>query len=471
VKIIIPKIIILTKTSKSSLLCVSTLFALLAVCLPAWSADPYAKTVVSSVILNGNSGNNFTNVGSALGASDGTFVSLGGPGASIMVDMGADTPVLDGDGPDLEVREIGAAFGGQDESYRVLVSNSTDTNTFQYVGTGRALSLIDIHPSGLTGARYIWLQDLATETLSSVSPGSDIDSLRAIYYSGSETDFPKPTGVSVRATGQGAWVSWNPVTQTNITSYFIRRSFDGVSFPSTPDATVSSQETAWHDTSLSGVSNLYYAVSAANASNESGLVIASLPVTSLTLMANGAAHLGDDTIPDWETPDAQSTIEINFSLPAGASGPEAELAFDLWDVDDTANAILVNGGKVGNMPVQTSSSWVQKTMRFAAGALRPGENTLTLTARTSSGGVNGALDDFQVRNISLRFYEPQSDGEIFTSTRITQINPGQTNVTLRWVVEQTPSLSPITWETVSSPIEWTGSITSSNGFYRLHEQP
>lgn len=461
----------MTKKSISPVVFISTLFALLTFTLPAQSADPFAKAVVFSVILNGHAGNNQTNAAAALGASDGNDVSLGGPGGSIMLDMGADTPVLDGAGPDVEVREIGAALGGQDESYRVLVSNSTDTNTFQYVGTGRALSLIDIHPSGLTSARYIWLQDLATETLDSITPGSDIDSVRAIYYSGSETDFPKPTGVSIRGTGQGIWISWNPVTQTNVTSYFIRRSLDGVSFPSTPDATVSSQETAWHDTSLPGVSNLYYAVSAANASNESGLVIASLPVTSLALMTNGTVHMGDNTVPEWETPDPQSLLRINFFLPSGAYGPQAELAFDLWNVDNSGNAVLVNGGKVGNFPVQTASSWLPKAIRFAAGALQSGENTLTLTARDSSGGVSDALDDFQVRNIYLRFYEPQSDGEIITSTRITQINLGQTNVTLRWVVEQTPSLSPITWETVSSPIEWTGSITSSNGFYRLHEQP
>jgi hypothetical protein len=461
----------MTKSSNSSVVFISTLFALLMFSLSAQSADPFAKAVPFSVILDGNAGNNYTNVADALGAPDEIEVSLGGPGGSIMLDMGADTPVLDGQGPDVEVRELGSAVGGQDESYRVLVSNSTDTNSFQFVGTGRALSLIDIHSAGLTSARYIWLQDLATETLNSISPGSDIDSVRAIYYSGSETDFPKPTGVLIRATGQGAWISWNPVTQTNVTSYLIRRSFDGVSFPSTPDATVSSQETAWHDTNLPGVSNLYYAVSAANGSTESGLVIASLPATALALMTNATVHLGDGTVSDWETPDPQSTFEISFNLPTGASGPEAELAFDLWNVDNSGNAILVNGGKVGNFPVQTSSSWFPKTMRFAAGALQPGENTLTLTARNSSGGVNGALDDFQVRNISLRFYEPPADGEIITSTRITQIAAGQTNVTLHWVVEQTPSLSPITWETVSEPIEWTGSITSSNGFYRLHEQP
>ena len=245
----------------------------------------------------------------------------------------------------------------------------------------------------------------------------------------------------------------------------------GVSFPSTPDATIPWQETAWHDTQVTTVSNLYYAVSAANATNESGLVIISLPVTSLALLTNGAVHLGDNTVPDWEVPDAQSIFELPFYLPAGASGPNAELTFEVWNVNNSGNAILVNGGKIGNFPVQAASSWIAQSIRFPAGALQPGANTLTLTARNSSGGTTGELDDLQVRNVSLRFYEPQSKGEIITSTRITQISPGQTNVTLRWVVEQTPSLSPIMWETVSGPIEWTGSITSSNGFYRLREEP
>jgi hypothetical protein len=194
-------------------------------------------------------------------------------------------------------------------------------------------------------------------------------------------------------------------------------------------------------------------------------------VTSLPLLTNSAVHLGDNTVPDWEVPDAQNTFELPFHLPAGASGPNAELTFDVWNVNNSGNAILVNGGKIGNFPVQSASTWIPQSVRFPAGALQPGENILTLTARNSSGGTAGELDDLQVRNITLKFYEPQSKGAIITSTRITQISPGQTTVTLRWVVEQTPSLAPMTWETVSDPIEWTGSITSSNGFYRLGEQP
>ena len=109
-------------------------------------ADLLSKTQ----ILPANVGNTQTNVANALGEADNVAVSLGGPGASIMLEMGAETPITDGLGADVEIREIGAVYGGVDESYRVRVSNSTDTNTFVLVGQGRALSLLDISPSGLT---------------------------------------------------------------------------------------------------------------------------------------------------------------------------------------------------------------------------------------------------------------------------------------------------------------------------------
>ncbi|MDD2597834.1 MAG: hypothetical protein PHO37_01230 [Kiritimatiellae bacterium] len=182
----------------------------------ASAADPYAKAVIFARILEGNNGNNYTNAANALGPADGNSVSLGGPGGSIILDMGADTPVVDGPGMDLEVRESGAAFGGVDESYRVLVSNSTETNSFIFIAVGRALSLIDIHSSGLTSARYVWLQDIATETLNTKSPGSDIDSLRALFYAGGG-DVAPPSNVQVRLIGQGVWLSWTPSTATNVT--------------------------------------------------------------------------------------------------------------------------------------------------------------------------------------------------------------------------------------------------------------
>jgi hypothetical protein len=455
--------------------CAAMLLGVLTLCLSApraSAADPYAKAVVFARILNGNVGNSYTSVANALGAPDANYLSLGGPGASIILDMGADTPVVDGPGLDLEVREIGAAFGGTDESYRVLVSNSTDTNTFVFVGVGRALSLIDIHPSGLASARYVWLQDIATETLNSTSPGSDIDSLRTLYYSGGG-DVAPPSNVQVRLIGQGAWVSWTPSTATNVTSYAIRRSLDGVAFGSSADFTVSAQETALYDPSLLAVSNYFYAVCALVGSMESTLVVADVPGSSLnlSLLTNQTVHLGDDTIAYWVDPSPQHDLTLTFSLPTLAEGPEAELALEVFDVSYSGNAILVNGAKVASLPTQTATeSWGAKTQRLPAGALQPGLNTLVLSARNSSGGITGSLDDFQVRNVWLRLLS-QTNLNLITSTRFTQIAAGQTNVTLRWVVDQTPSLAPVNWQTVSSPIEWTGTLTPTNGFFRLRDTP
>jgi hypothetical protein len=450
-----------------------TLLLALAALLPQYlaAADPYAKAVVYANILSGNVGNSNPNPTNALGAPDGLSVSMGGPGASLILDMGADTPVLDGPGPDLQVLERGAAYGGADESYRVLVSNDTDTNTFVYVSQGRALSLIDIHPAGLASARYVWLQDLAIETLNTTVPGSDIDSLRALYNSSGTNDVAPPTAVAVRLTGQGAWLSWTAPSATNLTGYAVRRSLDGVSFGSSPDATLSVLETAWHDLSLPVVSNFYYAVSALTGTAESTLVVVEVPANQLALFTNQIVHLGDDTVANWEDPSPERDFTLGFTLPALAEGPEAELTLDVFNVDNTGNALLVNGAQVGTLPTQPAESWAPRSVRFAAGALQPGLNTLTLSARNASGSTTGSLDDFQVRNLELHLYGTQDLIELITRARFTQVAAGETNVTLRWVVEQTPSLTPVNWQTVSSPVEWTGALTPTNGFFRLRDAP
>lgn len=280
-----------------------------------------------------------------------------------------------------------------------------------------------------------------------------------------------PSTVGVRLTGQGAWLSWTASTATNVTGYTIRRSLDGVAFGSAADATVSAQETAWHDLSLPVVSSCYYAVSALAGSTESVLVVVGVPATQLAVLTNQAVHLGDDAVAGWEDPSPQRDLLLTFPLPAFADGPQAELALDVFDVDYSANAILLNGAKIGTVPTQSAESWGTRSLRFAAGALQPGLNTLVLSSRDSSGGTTGGLDDFQVRNIWLRLYGVQANINLVTGARFTQVASGQTNVTLRWVVEQSPSLSPVNWQTVSGPIEWTGTLTPTNGFFRLRDAP
>jgi len=436
-----------------------------------FALDPYAKAIVYANILNGNVGNSNPTPADALGAPDDNSVSMGGPGASLILDMGAETPVLDGPGADVQVLELGAAYGGADESYNVYISNSTDTNTFVFVGRGRALSLLDIHATGLTSARYVWLQDLATETLNTTVPGSDIDSVRVLYYSGSSNDVVQPSGATVRLTGQGAWLSWTASSDTNVTGYAIRRSLDGVAFGSTADYTATKEETAWHDLNLPVVSNFFYAVSTLAGTNESVPVVVGVPAYQLALLTNHTAHAGDDTVAAWEVPASQRTVTISFTLPDFADGPLAELALELFDVDNSGNAILVNGAEVAPVPTQPSENWTAKIVQFAAGALLPGTNTLVFSARNSSGGTTGSLDDFQLRNVWLRLYGPQTNLDLFTRTRFTHISAGQTNVTLRWVVEQTPTVAPVDWQTVSSPIEWKGVLVPTNGFFRLRDAP
>lgn len=433
--------------------------------------DPYAKAVVFAEILNGNAGNNRPDPSSALGAPDGVAVSLGGPGASILLDMGADTPVLDGPGPDLEVREIGAAFGGVDESYRVLVSNSADTNTFLFVGIGRALSLIDIAPSGLESARFVWLQDIATETLNTQTPGSDIDSVRSLHVAGGSDDLPAPANVRIELTPQGARISWMPSPAPDLSGYAIRRSLDGISFGSSPDATPSMDETAWVDTSLPVGEARFYAVSALSGPLESPLVVLGIPVTTLPLPDTGTVHLGDNVLPNWEVPDPVRTHSITFTLPAVPGGSQVALELDVFDTDSNANAIIVNGARVASLPVHSPETWSRRIVALPAAAFQPGINTLLFAARTSGGAVTGALDDFMLRNLVLHIHGGFPAPTVLTSTRFTTVTPGSDTVTLRWLVEQTPTLSPPDWRAVSSPIEWTGEATADDGFFRLREQP
>jgi hypothetical protein len=100
-----------------------------------------------------------------------------------------------------------------------------------------------------------------------------------------------------------------------------------------------------------------------------------------------------------------------------------------------------------------------------------GRNTLRISPRTSGGGTNGELDDFQVRNLVLRIFGDTSRIELLTSVRFTRVAADAGTVTLRWVVEQTPSLSPVDWRVVSGPVEWTGALTPDQGYFRLSDAP
>lgn len=411
-------------------------------------ATPYAEAVVDSHILNGNVGNSQTNILEALYAPDGDEVSLGGPGAWIILDMGADGAITNGPGADFQIREIGAAFGGQDESYDVFISETTNLIDFVQVGTGRAISLLDLEASGLSSARYVRIVDLATETLGTMTPGADIDSVTSLHSTGLPMG---GTNVQVRLTGQGMLLSWQQPVGGGSDSFNIRRSLDGVSYSSTPLASLVSGETAFHDLDVPGVMDLWYAVSSVSGAVESAASVAHVPIYSLPFSNTNAVHLGDNVVEDWDVPDPENDVQYVVILDRNPQGPAAQLTMDLYDVDYSRNYLFVNGAKVGSLPGHSSETWLEKSLMFEAGVLQSGTNTISFHARDSGGGSSGSLDDFMFRNISLQLF---GDGDF---------------VALPWSAAFSPSLDPAEWETISEPILWKENATNSTGFFRLQK--
>jgi hypothetical protein len=412
-------------------------------------ATPYAEAVIDSYILTGNVGNSQTNVFEALGAPDEEVVSLGGPGAWIMLDMGADDPVVNGPGADLQIREIGAAFGGQDESYEVYVSETTNLVDFVLVGIGRAISLLDIQDSGLSTARYVRIVDLATETLNTTVPGADIDSVTSLQSTGLPAG---GTNLQVRLTGQGVLLSWNQSSGNQADAFNIRRSLDGVSYSSTPLAQLVSGETAYHDVDMPGMMDLWYAVSSVSGSVESAASVVQVPTYSIPVTdTNSVIHLGDNVVQDWEVPDPDNDVVYQLVLARDPQGPEAQITMDLFDVDQTRGYLFVNGAKIGSLPSQSTEAWVEKSMVFDAGVLQGGTNTISFHVRDSSGGSTGSLDDYMVRKISL---------ELFGSGDL---------VALPWSAAYSPTLNPPEWEIISEPILWKENATNATGFFRLQK--
>lgn len=174
--------------------------------------DPYADAVIEANIKQGNNarpdprfalGRTFTY------GNDALFV--GGPGYWITVDMGKDEEIIDGEGNDLRVTEIGDIYGtALNEEHDVYASNSI-TGTWHYLGQGMAVSEFDLQDVGLSKARYIKIQDLSTKTDGTNSPGSDIDGAQALNM---ENYFPilPPQSVNYAVAGQNVSLTWERVT-------------------------------------------------------------------------------------------------------------------------------------------------------------------------------------------------------------------------------------------------------------------
>ncbi|MFY0527185.1 hypothetical protein ACN28I_29925 [Archangium gephyra] len=378
---------------------------LLGVAGQARAAEPYAKQVISSVVLTGNVGNNNANPLDVLGAPDSRFLAMGGPGASVVLDMG-DTPIVNGSGPDLEIREQGSATGGVDELYRVLISDSTDPASFVEVGTGSAFSLLDIAGTGLSSARYVRIEDLSTATSNSTTPGSDIESVTSLQSSVNGS-LPPVTGLSHTVTGNGVRLLWTRMTGSGVLGYNIRRSTNGLRFDSTPNWTVTDLETAFLDTQTSQVGDIWYAVSVRYTGGESTLQVVHVPSSKLTLH-DQVVHLGDTTVAGWEQPSPSSNkLTLSFNLPEVPRGPMVKLDFQVFDVDINRNRVIINGHGPRSLPMQDAASWLGVSLLVESSQFLQGTNTIEIYSRDSTGG-NGtnSLDDFQIGKIELTRMNP-----------------------------------------------------------------
>lgn len=375
----------------------------------AQAAEPYAKLVLQKNVLMGSGTNVSMNHLEVLGAPDDKYLSMGGPGAYILLDMGA-TPIVDGIGPDLEVREYGAESGGVDEQYRVSISATNTPGSFVVVGTGSAYSLMDIASTGLSSARYVYIEDLSTATNSSNTPGSDIDAVTSLHASTSGT-LPSVTGLSYTHTNNGVRLSWTPITGASVTGYNIRRSSDGKRFDTHPKWSVTKLENAFLDidTSKTFVGPSWYAVSAKYAGGESALQVVGVPASlPLTLLAESQTiHVGDSTVPAWVDTSGDYSVPsghkltLNFTLPEEPRGPTVKLNLQAFDVDYARNYIVINGHIARSLP-QGNDVWLNTSLIIESGEFQQGGNTLEIYARDNNGGdtVNG-LDDFMLKGLHL----------------------------------------------------------------------
>jgi len=114
--------------------------------------------------------NGYPDPGQALGAPDGRWVSLGGVGRWIVLEMGL--PVPDRPGNDLFVHEVGNA-----ERYYLSVGQRP-TGPFTPLGVGEGPCLFDLGRAAVPSCRYVRIDDLGDPD--PVRPGCDIDAVEHV---------------------------------------------------------------------------------------------------------------------------------------------------------------------------------------------------------------------------------------------------------------------------------------------------
>lgn len=225
------------------------------------SLDPYADAVVDSNIKQTN--NSQTDVRFALGRPRGADddLSIGGPGYWIVFDMGENEAIVDGEGNDLRIIEIGALFGNAvDEEHDVYASNSP-TGTWSYLGQGIAISEFDLRNAGLEKARYIRIEDLSTRTDNTPTPGSDIDGLQALNMENYSL-VSSPQSLDIFLTGVDILLEWDPIGDAVSYNVYASRSVGLSNLIKVNDSPVSTN-TFTHLNA--GDENLFYSVTSVDA--------------------------------------------------------------------------------------------------------------------------------------------------------------------------------------------------------------
>ncbi|ASP39069.1 hypothetical protein CHH28_10430 [Bacterioplanes sanyensis] len=375
----------------------------LAVSLSSTAVANNAVSVADSLILDGNVGNENSSLEHVLGPTDKTSLSLGGPGAYVTVKMAS--PIGDQPGLDFTVNEVGDAQGGQDESYRVLVSDSGENGSFVEIGIGRAVSVFDISSSGYDQINYVKLIDLATETLETKVPGSDINSIVALNTNDGTGAAVRDLSAEIRSSS--VVLNWTPADDTRLASYAIRVGRGGTSFDYRTAYTASEfangamipLDTSNSPQPLSFMVTPVYAdgTEGSAAITKLDLLVRSIPLISSPL------HIGDGNFSSWDDPQSDRRSGASFQLDKAPVGGYAELSLELYDTDFEFNRVLVNGIDAVVLPLQADKSFVSLSVKFPAELLVQGNNILEFVAADQFGSDTGNLDDYQVNNVTLKY--------------------------------------------------------------------
>lgn len=106
----------------------------------------------------------------------------------------------------------------------------------------------------------------------------------------------------------------------------------------------------------------------------------------------GSVKCGDDFEPE------RYEYEVEFDLGNDVkNGCFAYLQMMTNDIHFNYNAVYVNGTKVGTL-TRNTDGWRVDTFVVAAGVVKKGKNKFKLTARNSSGGYTGNVDDIWVQD-------------------------------------------------------------------------